>query len=186
MIIEIILALILPPVVYFLIEYIIHIMKIKDYPPGPFPLPVIGNLHLLKDESYSVLAKIYGNVFSISLGMNRFVIINTIEPAREALITKGNIFAGRPKLVPSNEMGSRGYKGMVFTDYGPTWKRVRKLAHSSLKMYGEGMTKLEALFIRSSEDMHLRIKKQTGKPVNFSLEIGMYKVLLKVRKITSL
>ena len=78
---------------YFLYEYIKHLLVLGRYPPGPLPLPVIGNLHLLGTQPHKVfreLSKKYGDVFGISFGMNRIVIVNTIEPAREALMSKGD------------------------------------------------------------------------------------------------
>ena len=76
-----------------------HIQRITSFPPGPFPLPFIGNghsilrkpLHLWANE----MAKKYGNVFSFSLGMERIVIINSINPMVDTLIKRGSSFAGR-------------------------------------------------------------------------------------------
>ena len=175
MLIEIILAIVLPPLIYVFVTYISHVINLKDYPPGPFPLPVIGNLYLLSAKPYVDLAKLakqYGDVFSISFGMQRIVVINTIEAAKEALITKGTAFAGRPTNFYAGDILTRGYKGIVFADYEPVWKMNRKIAHASLKMYGEGLHKLEALAIHESENLHLRLTAADGIPVEFHNEIG--------------
>ena len=97
------LIILLLPIIWILGKYIYCIFNLRHYPPGPFPLPIIGNIHLMSSaptEKLRDLAKIYGNVFSLSFGTNRVVILNTIEPIREALITKSSQFAGRP-LIPS-------------------------------------------------------------------------------------
>lgn len=178
MILEIALIAILAPLLYVLLQYIDHILKLKDYPPGPYPLPVIGNLHLMSakpHETFRDMAKKYGDVFSISFGMQRLVIVNTIVPAREALITKGSVFAGRPKSYTIN-MLSRGYKDIAFSDFGAYWVLNRKLGHAALKMYGDGMGNLEKKVIYSSEDLHGRLVKSQGKPVDVHMEYG--KVIL--------
>ena len=56
---------------------------------------MIGNLHLLGDHPHKVFREMsvkYGSVFGISFGMKRVVIINSVEPAKEALLTKGIYF----------------------------------------------------------------------------------------------
>ena len=83
------------PLLYVLCEYLQHVLTLRNYPPGPFPLPVIGNLHLLgphPHEDCHHLAQKYGDVYGLSFGMNRLVIVNSIEPAKEALVSKGTIF----------------------------------------------------------------------------------------------
>ena len=80
------------PLLYALCDYLHHVFSLKKYPPGPFPLPIVGNLHLLgpdPHEDFNRLAKKHGDVFGLSFGMNRLVIVNAIEPAKEALVTRG-------------------------------------------------------------------------------------------------
>ena len=80
------------PLVYALCDYLHHVFSLKKYPPGPFPLPIIGNLHLLGSdphEDFHRLSKKFGDVYGFSFGMNRLVVVNAIEPAKEALVSKG-------------------------------------------------------------------------------------------------
>ena len=91
--------LILTPIIIILFKYIHHLLNLHCYPTGPFPLPLLGNLHLLTDKPYQELrkcAKMYGDVFSFSMGFKRLVIINSYEAFREALVEKNMDFAGRP------------------------------------------------------------------------------------------
>ena len=162
MIFTILAALILPIIVYFTLEYINHLLELKKYPPGPFPLPIIGNLNLLGKRPFEDLQKlheIYGDPFSMSFGMQRSVVISKITTAREALITKASHFSGRPSNQYTWEVYSRGYKDIAFADYGPTWKYLRKLGHASLKMYGEGLGRLEGLIVKESEELHKRMNE---------------------------
>ena len=42
------------------------------------------------------MTNIYGDMFTISVGMNRAVIASSIERQKEALVTKDPQFSGRP------------------------------------------------------------------------------------------
>ncbi|KAA8590515.1 hypothetical protein FQN60_014449 [Etheostoma spectabile] len=83
----------------------------KNFPPGPPILPILGNiLHLrlenpLKD--FERLRKSYGNVYSLFLGTRPAVIINGMKAIKEALVTKGTDFAGRPQDVFINDAVQR-------------------------------------------------------------------------------
>ena len=72
-------------------------------PPGPFPLPILGNLALLGKfecpfEGFSALSKIYGNIYSLSFGSTRGVIVNDLETIKEVLNQNGRFFGGRPNF----------------------------------------------------------------------------------------
>ncbi|EFX88041.1 ecdysone biosynthesis protein [Daphnia pulex] len=73
-------------------------------PPGPVGWPVIGSLHLLGQyevpfEAFSELSKIYGDIFSITLGSTPCVVVNSFKLIKEVLITKGPHFGGRPNFI---------------------------------------------------------------------------------------
>lgn len=71
--------------------------------PGPIPWPILGNLALLGQydvpfEGFTALAKIYGEVYSLTLGSVRCVIVNNLEIIKEVLNQNGKYFGGRPNF----------------------------------------------------------------------------------------
>ena len=52
------------------------------------------------------MAKKYGDVFSVKIGPNWCVILNSFEAAKEALLKKPVEFAGRPETFSSKLKGS--------------------------------------------------------------------------------
>lgn len=81
-----------------------HIGQLMPKPPGPTPLPLIGSLHLLGQyevpfEAFTELSKIYGEIYSITLGSTPCVVVNTYNLIKEVLITKGAHFGGRPDFI---------------------------------------------------------------------------------------
>ncbi|ETE63300.1 Cytochrome protein, partial [Ophiophagus hannah] len=74
----------------------------RRMPPGPTPLPIIGNLHLInikrQDVSFMELSKTYGPVFTLHFGLQKIVVLVGYEAVKEALLSKGNEFVDRPPI----------------------------------------------------------------------------------------
>ena len=50
-------------------------------------------------EAFSQLSKIYGDLFSITLGTTPCVVVNSFPLIKEVLIAKGPHFGGRPNFI---------------------------------------------------------------------------------------
>ncbi|KAG8523602.1 Cytochrome P450 2C9, partial [Galemys pyrenaicus] len=113
-------------------------------PPGPTPLPIIGNILQLdvKDISKSVsnLSKAYGPVFTLYLGMKPIVVLHGYEAVKEALIEMGEDFAGRGHF-PVAEIANKG-DGVVFSN-GKKWKEIRRFCLMTLRNFGMGKRNIE-------------------------------------------
>lgn len=86
--------------------------------------------------------------------------------AREALIKKGEDFAGRPQDMYLAEIYSRGYEDIGFSDYGAKWKLMRKITHGSMKMYGKGLEDLEHKVLLETKEVLKRLDAKCGKPID--------------------
>lgn len=67
--------------------------------PGPPVLPVIGSLPFIDKhqyQSFTELAKKYGDVFQIRIFFQPIVVLNGLETIRQALLKQQEDFAGRP------------------------------------------------------------------------------------------
>uniref|UniRef100_A0A673TBQ4 Cytochrome P450 n=1 Tax=Suricata suricatta TaxID=37032 RepID=A0A673TBQ4_SURSU len=71
----------------------------EKLPPGPTPLPIIGNILQINvnnvSKSISKLAETYGPVFTVYFGTERAVVIYGYEAVKEALIDQSEVFSGR-------------------------------------------------------------------------------------------
>ena len=74
----------------------------SDLPPGPTPLPVIGNLLSLFGVDILTktrqLSKKYGRMYSLSLGPYWAVFINDTSTLHEAFVKHADIFSDRPDV----------------------------------------------------------------------------------------
>nr|XP_003409271.1 cytochrome P450 2C19-like isoform X2 [Loxodonta africana] len=113
-------------------------------PPGPTPLPIIGNILQLdmKDISNSMsnFAKTYGPVFTLYLGMKPTVVLHGYEAIKEALIDQGEEFSGRGHFAVAERTNKEF--GVVFSN-GKIWKETRRFSLMTLRNFGMGKRSLE-------------------------------------------
>lgn len=69
--------------------------------PGPMPWPVLGNLNLLAKhenpfQAFTELSDKYGDVYSLTLGTTRCIVLNNLEMIQDVLIRNGKYFGDRP------------------------------------------------------------------------------------------
>ncbi|KAJ8356927.1 hypothetical protein SKAU_G00197210 [Synaphobranchus kaupii] len=85
-----------------LIYILNHKKTNKNFPPGPRPLPLVGNVFILdRSRPFKTLMELkekYGSVFSIQLGFQKMVVLSGYETVKEALVLKADQFSERPDI----------------------------------------------------------------------------------------
>jgi hypothetical protein len=88
---------------------------LKKLPPGPFPLPFLGNIHQIDAQqpqrTIAQWGKKYGGMYTAVIG-HRMIVLTDIHIIREALVQNADAFAGRPNYL-SLTLFSRGNNGIV-------------------------------------------------------------------------
>ncbi|XP_071999865.1 cytochrome P450 2C29-like [Engystomops pustulosus] len=137
----------------------------KNLPPGPKPLPIIGNIHMMDvgrpQKTFMQMAKEYGSVFSIQLGMSKSVILHGYDTIKEALVDHAEFFSDRPQSPVFTET-TKGY-GVVFAN-GENWKVMRRFTISTLRDYGMGKKTIEDKIIEEAECLVQKLRSYEGKP----------------------
>ncbi|GJJ08157.1 hypothetical protein Clacol_002365 [Clathrus columnatus] len=101
-------------------------------PPGPKPLPFIGNkLPRKKDwETYTEWGNKYGDiVYAHSYG-KPIIILNSYKAAYDLMESRSSIYSDRPHLIVLMEL--MGFPGTVFQPYSNLWRKHRSLYHKQM------------------------------------------------------
>ncbi|XP_048185479.1 cytochrome P450 2A4-like isoform X2 [Perognathus longimembris pacificus] len=132
----------------------------RKMPPGPIPLPLIGNyLQLDAGDMYNALMKMsehYGPVFLVHLGLRRIVVLCGYHTVKEALVDQAEEFSGR---------GQQATFNTLFDDYGLALsngeraKQMRRFAITTLRDFGVGKRGIEE---RIQEEASFLIKRLRG------------------------
>ncbi|XP_012515169.1 PREDICTED: cytochrome P450 2C9-like isoform X2 [Propithecus coquereli] len=113
-------------------------------PPGPTPLPIIGNILQIDvkniKKTISNFSKVYGPVFTLYFGMKPMVVLHGYEAVKEALIDHGEEFSGRG-FFPITERASKGHG--IISSNGSRWKEIRRFTLMTLRNFGMGKRSIE-------------------------------------------
>uniref|UniRef100_A0A803QAW6 Cytochrome P450 n=1 Tax=Cannabis sativa TaxID=3483 RepID=A0A803QAW6_CANSA len=117
---------------------ILSLMRSKpssgNLPPGPKPLPVIGNLHQLGDKphkSLTELAKLHGPLMSLKLGQVTTIVVSSSAVAKEVLQTHDQYFSNR--TIP-DALYVHGHEssGLPWIPVSNLWRNLRKICNTQL------------------------------------------------------
>ncbi|CAH2314056.1 cytochrome P450 2F3-like [Pelobates cultripes] len=136
-----------------------------NLPPGPIPLPFIGNMHQVNMndliKSLVDLSKKYGPVYTFYLGSRPTVVLCGYQVLKEALIDNAEEFSGRGEF-PAVQMYSKG-NGIVYGT-GERWRQLRRFAITTLKNFGMGKRSLEERVKEEAQYLIEEFRKSDGKP----------------------
>lgn len=134
-------------------------------PPGPFALPIIGNLlQMDKKAPFKTMLKLsesYGPVMTVYLGRQRTVVLVGYDAVKEALVDQADDFTGRAP-VPLLMRVTKGY-GLVISN-GERWRQLRRFTLTTLRDFGMGRKGMEEWILEESKHLVARINSAKATP----------------------
>ncbi|XP_065594159.1 cytochrome P450 2J2-like isoform X2 [Cyrtonyx montezumae] len=159
--------------VFLLISDHIKRRKPKNFPPGPFSLPFVGNVQFMfASDPLAATQKItedHGDIFSMQVGSQSFVIINGLQLMKEALVTQGENFMDRPEIPMNAEVFS---KFGLISSSGHLWKQQRRFTLTTLRNFGLGKRSLEERIQEECRFLTDAFRDEQGKPFNPHFKIN--------------
>ena len=110
-----------------LVDYARMLNLWRKMPPGPLPLPIVGNTFKLPDTKpwiyFEKLSQYYdAPLITFWIGRNPTVWLNDAWCASELLDKRAGIYSSRPHMVVFGDLGS-GNDNLVTMKYGERWYR---------------------------------------------------------------
>lgn len=133
-------------------------------PPGPFPLPLIGNtLQIIKapKNPFEKLTEKYGDIFTFYRPAGPVVVLNNASLIRDARLGRKDDLSGRSPehMYPFNEVF--GTNDVSISDYSPGYVFRRRVFKSAMHIFGSGMDKAAD---RARHAVDLTIEQIESKP----------------------
>ncbi|KAM9305176.1 cytochrome P450 2W1-like [Gastrophryne carolinensis] len=139
--------------------------KMCNLPPGPTPLPFIGNMHILdirrQDYTFMELAKKYGPVFTFHFGSTKAVVLVGYQANQDALVKANYDFGSRGPIPIADDFQKN--HGVIFSN-GEGWKVTRRFTLSILRDLGMGKGPIEERIIDELQFLNALIASHNGKP----------------------
>ncbi|XP_059443346.1 cytochrome P450 71D11-like [Corylus avellana] len=128
------------PILFSFLIFMLMVLKIGkgfkahdslSLPPGPWKLPIFGNMHnfasgLPPHRALRELAKKHGPLMMLRLGEVSTLVVTSAEYAKEVMKTHDAIFANRPTVL-SSEILSYDSTNIGSAPLGNYWRQLRKI-----------------------------------------------------------
>ncbi|KAH7416196.1 hypothetical protein KP509_14G080000 [Ceratopteris richardii] len=158
-----------------------------NLPPGPLPLPIVGNWLQFKEglnpRNLAELANKYGDVCMLQMGQRKVLVISSPEMAKEVLQTQGVEFGSRARNLVFDMTTGKG-SDMVFADYGEHWRKMRRIA--TIPFFTNKVVQQSRRGWEEEVDLALNDIKEmpgsttSGVMVNFRLQLMMYNIVYRM------
>lgn len=151
-------------------------------PPGPRPLPIIGNMHQLYGgiihRKLRDLVQKYGPVMHLQMGEVLTIVVTSPEAARDVYKTHDAILSQRPSCFETFRSISYDFTDILFAPYGNYWRELRKICTVELLSPKRVQT-----FSSIREDEVLNLMKSISSSASSSNNKGGGSVIINLSKM---
>ncbi|XP_072023648.1 cytochrome P450 2J6-like [Amphiura filiformis] len=141
----------------------------KNLPPGPWCVPLLGNLPILAlnlyrtgkepEQLFADMAKKYGEVFSMKIGTKLIVVANGLRSIKET--SQDPRVNGRPRSTLFEEIE---YDEAIPFTTGKSWKYQRTFVLNTFRAFGVGRTRFEGNIIKEATTLVDDMRNTKGGP----------------------
>ncbi|XP_020082144.1 oryzalexin E synthase-like [Ananas comosus] len=142
-------------------------------PPGPTPLPIIGNIvdvGAQPHRSLARLARVYGPVMSVRLGLTTTVVVSSPAAAREVLQKKDQALSGRWVPDTMRALGHHETSTIWLPSADPLRKNLRAVSATHI-FSPRSLDATRAVRERHARKLVANLRCRTGQPVRIRFSV---------------
>ncbi|XP_048574755.1 cytochrome P450 76M5-like [Triticum urartu] len=109
--------------------------KSSRLPPGPTPIPLLGNIFDIQGDLHQALTRlagVHGPIISIKLGATTAVVASSAACARDVLQKYDHLLAARSVADAARALGNHEHSIIWLPSSSPLWKRLRAVCTNHL------------------------------------------------------
>ncbi|PNT68248.1 hypothetical protein BRADI_3g37820v3 [Brachypodium distachyon] len=141
----------------------------RRLPPGPTPLPILGNVLSLGGNLHHTLARLaraHGPVMTLKLGLTTAVVVSSRDAAREAFTRHDRRLAARAVPDTSRALGFSGRSIIWLPSSDPLWRTLRGIVAAHV-FSARGLAAARGARERKVRDMVRHFRCRAGREVSF-------------------
>ncbi|XP_059152571.1 cytochrome P450 2D15-like [Physella acuta] len=142
--------------------------KPNNLPPSPgIALPIVGHLYLMERDprqQFKKWSQKLGAIFSLKLGQETVVVLNSFEVIKEALVKHGDSLSDRSTRSFMARNVPHITNGILLAS-GSDWKEQRTTSLSILRKFGLGKNILSETIAEEIRILLKNLANENGKPI---------------------
>ncbi|CAD5225304.1 unnamed protein product [Bursaphelenchus xylophilus] len=140
--------------------------KRRNFPPGPAPLPILGNLLQLArqtrwESKFIEWRNEYGPVYTYWLGEKPFIAINTYDTMFKYFVKQADVFSDRHQVPSLMKLVRGGPYGIILSN-GEAWSEQRRFALRVLRDFGMGKNQMEERIMVELQWLFEKVNPELG------------------------
>ncbi|EGT58960.1 hypothetical protein CAEBREN_16505 [Caenorhabditis brenneri] len=139
--------------------------KRRNFPRGPCPVPVFGNLLALNNpppgyEAFERWRKEYGDVYTFWIGSTPHIVMSSYEKIKETFVRDADTYINKTRL-PSSDLFRGGEFGVIDPN-GERWRDHRRFVLSTFRDFGFGKKLMQEKILLEVQEVFSKFDATIG------------------------